>query len=349
MSSSNAPPASDFPKPVLPAQEDSANPCKTHQYAVKIVCGLSGAKQSTFMAPGHYFTAINIHNPATCRTVTFRWRAVVANPINTPSGIITAQQKITLRPEESVEIDTPDVLRVTGAIFAKGFVVIESPCELDIVAVYSISGPPIGTGIGSIVAFHTERVPARCVDACQDDLTLDLSTGTADWTLTSAVDPNGGLLPISTPRPAATIGAAANGGPWGTQPGTLWISVNPFANIPNLTIPGLVPGFYTFQTCFQLCSGFEGALLDLHMFNDDEANVWLNNTHVGGFPGNSNGTPAHIPVTAGFLPGVNCVSVVVKNDQNQFANNPVGLNVHGLLTARRGRCADSGCGCGCCG
>jgi hypothetical protein len=122
------------------------------QYAAKVVCGESPGK---IVARGSYWTAINVHNPNNA-TVSLRWKVAVALPGAKPgpvSGFLDAR----LKPDEALEIDCPDVMkRVKTAGFLKGFVVIESGLELDVVAVYTASAVK-----GEVTTLHTERVPAR--------------------------------------------------------------------------------------------------------------------------------------------------------------------------------------------
>ena len=63
-----------------------------------------------------------------------------------------------LGPDEALEIDCPDISKLahTDAGFLKGFVVIESEVELDVVAVYTAAGRD-----EQVETLHTERVPAR--------------------------------------------------------------------------------------------------------------------------------------------------------------------------------------------
>lgn len=57
-----------------------------------------------------------------------------------------------------MEIDCPDIRKLAhqDAEFLKGFVVIESKTELDVVAVYAA-----GARDGQVVTLHSERLPAR--------------------------------------------------------------------------------------------------------------------------------------------------------------------------------------------
>jgi hypothetical protein len=122
------------------------------QYAAKVVCGESTGK---VVGRGVYCTAVNVHNPN--RTAaSFRWKVAVALP-GAKAGPVSKFVDARLGPDEALEIDCPDVMkRVRTTGFLKGFVVIESGLELDVVAVYTAAPER-----GQVVALHTERVPAR--------------------------------------------------------------------------------------------------------------------------------------------------------------------------------------------
>ena len=148
------------------------------QYAAKVVCGKSEGK---VVAPGVYFTAVNVHNP-TYKTVGLRVKVAVALPGLKP-GTVSKFHAAKLGPDEALEIDCPDVFKLaeSHADFLKGFVVIESEVELDVVSVYTAAGRD-----GQVVTLHTERVPPRsrkvgdrevCVDF-ESPLTLGTQYGT---------------------------------------------------------------------------------------------------------------------------------------------------------------------------
>jgi Concanavalin A-like lectin/glucanases superfamily len=107
------------------------------QYAVKFVCGTS---KGQVVAPGQYFTAINVHNPNE-KGVAFRKKFAVALPGERP-GPVSKFSDVKLGPDQALEIDCPDILSKTDTKegFLKGFVVIESALELDVVAVYTAAG-----------------------------------------------------------------------------------------------------------------------------------------------------------------------------------------------------------------
>ncbi|HKV39001.1 MAG TPA: hypothetical protein VJX67_07300 [Blastocatellia bacterium] len=328
--------------PPLPTPDGTTHACKIYQYAVKMLCGsYEQPLGEQIFANDQYFTVINIHNPAVCKTVTFRWRPVFAGRPSAPIAPISPQTDVILRPGQAVEIDCSDIVPPSPTPF-DGFVMIESPCELDVVAVYTVGTLPNPAVPSTLVAFATERVPARYVDACNEDLTLDLSTGVAEWTLVDA--PPGTPGPI--PRPADVILAADKNSAWSlAQPGTQWIGAYPSSADGLISPP---EGFYTFQTCFSLCSDFSDAQITLTMLNDNRVtDVWVNDrlSPITN-PSNFGGPPATFPpVTTGFLPGLNCLSIVVENAPGGPTGNPVGLDVLAQITAVRGNCHDCGCGC----
>lgn len=125
----------------------------TYQYAAKFVCGRS---EGRVVAPGVYFTAINVHNPL-YTDVRFRVKVAVGLP-GLHSVPASTFRPATLGPDEALEIDCPDIREIAQPKddLVKGFVVIESETELDVVAVYTAAGPE-----KNVQTLHTERVPAR--------------------------------------------------------------------------------------------------------------------------------------------------------------------------------------------
>jgi hypothetical protein len=123
-------------------------------YATKIVCGISDGK---VVAPGEYWTAVNVHNPST-KQVTLKKRVIVALP-GEKAGPITEFFEAKLDPDQALEIDRDDIFvhakKLEVGKFIKGFVAIYCKSELDVVAVYTVLAK------GGNVSFHTERVPMR--------------------------------------------------------------------------------------------------------------------------------------------------------------------------------------------
>jgi hypothetical protein len=134
----------------------------TFQYAAKYLCGSVSARPGTpgngIVAPGAYFTTINFHNPGNER-IEFQKKFVIALPSENPEGKISQLYPANLLPDGAFEIECADILKHLGVqqTFVKGFVVVLSRTELDVVAVYTAAA----TAAGPVVAFHTERVPKR--------------------------------------------------------------------------------------------------------------------------------------------------------------------------------------------
>ena len=123
------------------------------QYAVKFVCGQG---EGRVVAAGAYFTAINVHNP-TEEDVRFREKFAVALPGEQP-GPVSEFFGAGLGPGEAFEIDCPDITERAQfeGDFVKGFVVIQTEVELDIVAVYTAAG-----ATERVESVHIEQIAPR--------------------------------------------------------------------------------------------------------------------------------------------------------------------------------------------
>jgi hypothetical protein len=121
------------------------------QYAAKVVCGTS---TGDILSSGVYRTAVNVHNPLE-REVRGKWKVAVAAR-GLKSGPISQFKSFVLAADGALEIDCAEVLKAVDAKFVKGFVVIESVTELDVVGVYTASG------LRNVVeSIDIDRVPAR--------------------------------------------------------------------------------------------------------------------------------------------------------------------------------------------
>ena len=297
------------------------------QYAVKVVCGAvdccdgGGSDGATPVAPGRYWTAINIHNPEKCRDAQFRWKVAIAEPIDSErSPLITGFRALVLGPDAALEIDCDHIVRTlpvgTGG-FVKGYVVIESDVELDVVAVYSGTQ---GSNAG-VSSFHTERVPPRCVPVCED-LILPLHTGIADW---QTVAPTPGTL-----GPVALVNGPMP--PWVAPPdGAAWVSQESTDGY------GADFGVRYYELCFSLCSGFtrpEPFLIEMAV--DDEATVYLNDSPpIATIPGPGFIALHTFTVDPVYLKaGRNCLRVEAENS----GGGPTGFVLAGTLRASRGKC-----------
>jgi hypothetical protein len=106
-----------------------------YQYTVKYLCGEG---DDVILVKGSYRTAINIHNPYDF-SQSICWKvlspAVDGNP--TPPQL---WQRADLRADWGMEINCRRISQFAGNI-PTGFVVIRSPNELDVVAVYTVERP----------------------------------------------------------------------------------------------------------------------------------------------------------------------------------------------------------------
>ena len=134
---------------------------RRYRYAVKFVCGKCEGK---ILARGHYFTAINVHNPLR-RPIRIHKVISTALPGETPGHVVDAGMS-ELGPLESFEIDCPDVYRharLMPGCLAKGFVILASDTPLEVVAVYTAAGAD-----KEVETLHTERVPPLDLDIDTD-------------------------------------------------------------------------------------------------------------------------------------------------------------------------------------
>jgi CARDB len=234
------------------------------QYAVKFICGKS---EGTVVAPGQYFTAINVHNPNEA-ALAFRKKFAVALPGERP-GRVSQFFDARLGPDQAFEIDCPDILRrldMNG--FVKGFAVIESPQELDVVAVYTAAG-----ATGRVETMEIERVKPRnsgTVGGKPDLIPLpDPATGSfcriKDGTLTVTVK-NQGTGPAG--QSTTTVTFAAGPVPLLTMP------IGPGGQL-DVHVP--VPA-----NCFQPDCGFK-IMVDSGLVVDETNEA--NNTATGACPG----------------------------------------------------------------
>ena len=122
------------------------------QYAVKFVCGKPDTRA---VAPGRYYTVVNVHNPGR-EGVGFLKKFAIAFP-GQKAGPVTKLIEAKLGSDEAFSIECREIMeRTHTSSFAEGFLVIESKVELDVVAIYTTAG-----STGQIQTMELERVPVR--------------------------------------------------------------------------------------------------------------------------------------------------------------------------------------------
>ena len=131
------------------------------QYAAKYVCGVASGTAGTpgagIVAPGAYYTSINVLNPNK-EAVDIQKFFDIALPSEQQGGRMVGPVKASLKSLEAFEIECADIakhLDQNPKPFWKGFVTLRSSAPLDVVAVYTAAA----SASGPVVAFHTERVP----------------------------------------------------------------------------------------------------------------------------------------------------------------------------------------------
>jgi hypothetical protein len=129
----NQPQAAD-PRPIVFNQ---------YVYAAKFVCGNPVADSALGgmgpVVPADYRTAINVHNPQNI-PVNFTKKVVLALSEFQPPRPPSEKIPFGLKPDYAFEIDCQDIYKIGqygNMPFAKGFVVITSPLQLDMVGVYT--------------------------------------------------------------------------------------------------------------------------------------------------------------------------------------------------------------------
>lgn len=140
---------------------------KLYIYSAKITCVPHLGPASPALMPGKYRTAVNVHNPWD-QPANIEKRVILSNPQGIPP--ITGDRIQEVLPAEwAFDVDCvhmrdqfglPQGASVPGG---KGFMVIESDRELDVVAVYtSRTKTPANDGVGS--STHVEYIQPRIVD-----------------------------------------------------------------------------------------------------------------------------------------------------------------------------------------
>jgi hypothetical protein len=159
------------------AQATVDRPAPFFEYAVKVVCGTVSTFEGAELGhvSGRYQTAINVHNPAR-ETITFGKHLSIALPFQ-KAGPRGPGRGGTLDPDESLQVEcremmttlTPqgflgDCLATDLICIVEGFLIIRSPVELDVVAVYTAAPrgvPGSFFSSGDVSTMHVEIIHPR--------------------------------------------------------------------------------------------------------------------------------------------------------------------------------------------
>jgi hypothetical protein len=149
-----------------PAHAQYKSVATQYQYSVKTICTLfTNIGFGDAFAPGRYRTVINIHNPTEKKIEIARKFALAGAPGEEVGDFsITPYKSLTLIDDQAISFNCFDIssfycpIRGVCVDFTAidGFLVINSPVELDVVAVYSAN--PTNAEVSTL---HTEIIPAR--------------------------------------------------------------------------------------------------------------------------------------------------------------------------------------------
>lgn len=125
----------------------------TYMYAVKIVCVPTLGKAAPALVPGMYRTAVNVHNPWPQTANIVKW--LTLSPPQGEPAIVGERISETLEPFQAFDIDCIHMARDFGlegrqVPGGKGFLIIQSDQNLDVVGVYTaeeLAGRTIGLGV----------------------------------------------------------------------------------------------------------------------------------------------------------------------------------------------------------
>jgi hypothetical protein len=126
------------------------------RYVAKFVCGKATPLefQSGAIAPGTYFTAINVHNITGNATANLRKR-FSAGQISERVGRVSDFVSVSIPAGNTILIDCRDILgRLGSPPFAEGTVEIFSSIDIDVIGVYTTVG-----ATGQVTTMEIDRVP----------------------------------------------------------------------------------------------------------------------------------------------------------------------------------------------
>jgi hypothetical protein len=129
--------ARDLPPAIAPESQ-------AYYYSTKFVCGMADTDPAALdpLVPADYFSFIDVHNPDDDNPVTLQKKVVVSLPEGDTPVEPQYAEDVTLGPDGAFEADCTDIRQIlyniglASAPFLEGWVVLQSPAELDVVGVY---------------------------------------------------------------------------------------------------------------------------------------------------------------------------------------------------------------------
>jgi hypothetical protein len=292
--------------------------------------------------PGNYATAINIYNFQ--RTaVEFTKTSVIANPQGQPRGRVSTTIAEVLQPGQALEVDCPNIdamfaptIPTNGGNlprFAKGFVTLESPVELQVVGVYTAEKMEIahkGTCDPAPIVVNTgwsgqtTTGPVIPPGATDDDWRV--VNAPPSWTATHPPLPYFApvVSGVSTPPPTPI--------PWGPSiTGTAWISLLPGPGFGGpLPTP---PSVFEFEFRFSLDPGCTKAVLVMQLRADDIVGACGTPCASTITPGVSlNGVPVDTLGATFTHDPVETIQGLAGSTGGIFINQPLGVTLVGPIT-----------------
>ena len=145
-----------------PVEQEEYQPT-SYIYSVKILCVPMFGEAEPALVPGVYMTAVNVHNPWRQPVEIIKW--VTLSPPQGEAPMIGERISDKLEPYQAFDIDCEHMVREFGlegkqVPGGKGFLIIRSSRELDVVGVYTAEQMAGGRGVGMSldVEYITPRV-----------------------------------------------------------------------------------------------------------------------------------------------------------------------------------------------
>lgn len=205
------------PTPITLTPTPAQGPGVVYIFSVKIICVPAFGDASPALVPGTYRTAVNVHNPWQEPARIVKW--VVLSPPEGEASVVSERITERLGAFEAFDIDCVHMARDFGlggqtVPGGKGFLIIQSDRELDVVGVYTArkserNDTDEGAGIGMDVEYirpKVARLETRTPTLPPTVTPTSTASDTPTPSETPTLTPTDTLTPIETqtPTPSAT-------------------------------------------------------------------------------------------------------------------------------------------------